>query len=88
MATRLISVTGVREPHDPEIMSSIFDRGITIEQISAQRMRKLAERDTVFVAVIRTIENEEMNEKTVTVNEDKTTTAFPEQVQAIFEHAF
>ena len=71
--------------HDPKIVSSIFEQGNAIEQISAQRMRKLAKRDKVFVAMIRTIENEEMNKKTVTVNEEKTITTFLEQVQAILD---
>ena len=63
VGTRLISVIGVQEPQDPEPVSSIFEQGNVVEQISAQRMRKLAKRETILVVVIRTIDEEQMNKK-------------------------
>ena len=83
---RWITVDGVQDPQRPTIVSSIFDQGMIIEQISAQRMRKLAKTDAVYVAIIRTT-NEEREQQTkpgtVTVNEDSTETDFPVEVQAI-----
>ena len=45
-------------------------------------MRKVAKKEVIFLAIIRTIENEEekTNQQMVIVNEESTKTAFPEQV--------
>ena len=59
VGTRLITVTGVQDSQDPAIVSSIFQEGNVVEQISAQQMKKLAKTKTIFLAVIRTIENEQ-----------------------------
>ena len=75
--TRLISVTGVSDPKDPAIVSSIFERGTAIEQISAQRMKKLAKKERVYLEVVRTTNEEPRNESTVIVNEDKKKTPYP-----------
>ena len=82
---RWITVTGVQDPQRPVIVSSIFDQGMRVEQISAHRMRKLAKSSTVFVAIVRTNEEQEQqtNPGTVTVNDDSTKTDFPVEVQAI-----
>ena len=82
---RWITVTGVQDPQRPTIVSSIFEQGMRVEQISAQRMRKLAKSNAVFVAIVRTNEEKEQrtNPGTMTVNEDSTQTDFPVEVQAI-----
>ena len=93
MGSRMICVQGVHEPMGPEIVSSLFQRKCTIDLISAQRMRKLAKKEPVYVAMVRTTnddvaETEMMTSQaqdqcTVAVGEDKTKTPYPEQVQAI-----
>ena len=54
VGSRLISVTRVNEPQDSIIASNLFEQGITVDQISIQRMKKLAKRDSVFLALVRT----------------------------------
>ena len=60
-----------------------------IEEISVQRMRKLAKTEPVYLAVVRTNEVAEQGEdptnedQIVTVNEDQTKTEYPMQVQEI-----
>ena len=46
-------------------------------------MRKLAKTKAVFLAVVRTTNEETRNEVTVIVNEDETKTNYPVEVQAI-----
>ena len=48
-------------------------------------MRKLAKREPVYLAVIRMVEKSEepANEAVVTVNEEKTKTPYPVQVQTL-----
>ena len=77
---RTISVTGVQDPHNPVIAASIFQRSCTVEQISAQRMKKLAKNEAVFLAVVREMNEESRNEGIVTVNEDQTQTPYPVEV--------
>ena len=76
-------MTREQNPQESEIVSSIFQNQYTVTQISAQRMRKLAKIESVFLAVVRIMNEERRNESTVTVNDDKTTTPYPMQVQAI-----
>ena len=78
-------MTRVSDPQEPTIVSRIFQIGNIVEQILVQRMRKLAKKEAVFLAVIRTIEEEQTNDQTVTINEDKTKTPYPMQVQAILD---
>ena len=85
VGSRLISVTGEQNPQGTEIVSSIFQNQCTVTQISAQRMRKLAKADSVFLAMVRTMNEESRNKSTMIVNEDKTTTPYPVEVQAIFD---
>ena len=81
MGTRLIIVTRVQDPQDPVNISNIFEQGITVEQISGQQMRKMAQKEAGFLAVIRTInDKKQTNQIIVTVNEDSTKTAFLDQV--------
>ena len=47
-------------------------------------MRKLAKTESVFLAVVRTTNEKSRNESIVIVNEDKTKTPYPVEVQAIF----
>ena len=48
-------------------------------------MRKLAKKKAVFLAVIRTIEEEQTNDQTMTINDDQMNTPYPVQVQAILD---
>ena len=81
MGKRMITVTGLSEAHAAMNASSIFESTMIVEEISAQRMRKIAKREPVYLAVIRTNEDSEEptnEEDVVTVNEDKTKTEYPE----------
>ena len=90
MGKRKILVSRVQDPQSPELISSLFQRSCTVETISAQRMRKLAKKEPVYLAVVKTtnedaanVGNEPRNDSTLSVNEDKTQTSYPMQVQAI-----
>ena len=93
MGSRVIPVQGLQEPHSPGVVSSLFQRMGTVDLISAQQMRKLAKKEPVYVAMVRTtnddsakianITNEAQEQCTVSVGEDKTKTPYPEQVQPI-----
>ena len=78
-------MTGIQDPQQLTVASSIFEQGFSVDQISAHRMRKLAKSESVFVAIIRTMneEDKQMNPSIVTMNEDSTQTDFPMEVQAI-----
>ena len=56
-----------------------------MEEISVQRIRKLAKREPIYLAMVRMIEQKEdpANEAVVTVNEDKTKTPYLVQVQTL-----
>ena len=58
VGTRLVTMTRDQDPQEPEIILSVFHRNCTVEQISVQRMKKLAKKEAVFLLVIR-IMNEE-----------------------------
>ena len=83
--SRLISVTREQNPQGSEIVSSIFQNHCTVTQISAQRMRKLSKIESVFLEVVREMNEEPRNEAIFIVNEYKTTTSYPVQVQAILD---
>ena len=88
---RMVKVTRVSKAQTAENASSLFDLQVTVESISAQRMRKIAKREPVYLMVIRTNEdarNAEIEEnkptndaQIVTVNEETTKTEYPVQVQ-------
>ena len=59
MGKRVIKVTGVSETHTAMNASSLFDLKMTVETISAQRMRRIAKREPVYLMVVRT--NEDAN---------------------------
>ena len=53
MGKRTIKVAGVSDAHAKKNASSLFQSTVIIEEISAQRMRKLAKTEQVYVAVVR-----------------------------------
>ena len=81
---RIVKVTGLSKAQTAENASSLFDLHVIVESISAQRMRKIAKREPVYLMVIRTNEDAgnadiEENKPTndaqiVTVNEETTRT--------------
>ena len=83
----MVKVTGVSKAQTAENASSLFDLQVTVESISAQRMRKIAKREPVYLMVIRTndsagnADSEEMkptnDAQIVTVNEETTSTEYP-----------
>ena len=84
---RMVKVTGLSKAHTARNASSLFDVTVTVESISAQRMRRLAKKEPVYFMVIRTNENTETEEtkptndaQRVTVNEETTRTEYPVQV--------
>ena len=85
VGSRLVTVTGEQKTQESEVASSIFQAIGTVQYISAQRMRKVAKTEPVFLAVVRTMNEETENKGIVTVNEDSTNTAFPTEVQTILE---
>ena len=89
MGRRVIKVTGLSEAHTAMNASSLFDSKMTVETISAQRMRRIAKKEPVYLMVVRTNEDgvsagtkEPTNDdQIVTVNEDTTRTEYPVQVE-------
>ena len=81
--SRLIEITGVKAALEKEQMSSLFHIGSYVEEISAQRMRRLSQREPVFLAVVRSVI--ETNEGVVEMNEEKTKTEYPVVVQGILQ---
>ena len=77
VGTRLVIVIGEPALPDSEMASNIFQSNCTVNQISAQRMRKLAKIEAIFLAVVRTTNEETKNEATVTVNDDQTKINYP-----------
>ena len=95
MGSRVITVQGLQEPQSPRLVSSLFQRSGTVDLISVQRMRKLAQKEPAYVIMVRTTNDDSINTEdstnqaqdqcTVAVGEDKTRTPYPEQVQAILD---
>ena len=93
MGTRMIKVTGLSKAHTAMSASSLFDLKVIVESTSAQRMRRIAKKEPVYLMVIRTNEDagnatveatEPANDdQIVTVNEDTTRTEYPMQVQEL-----
>ena len=93
MGKRVIKVTGLSKAHTAMNASSLFDLKVTVKSISAQRMRRIAKKEPVYLMVIRTNEDvgniavEETeptnDDQIVTVNEDATRTEYPMQVQEL-----
>ena len=86
-------MTGLSKAHTAMNASSLFDLTVTVESIFAQRMRRIAKKEPVYLMVIRT--NEDAGDATVEVkepanddqivimNEDTTRTEYPVQVQEL-----
>ena len=95
MGSKVITVQGLQEPHSPGIVSSLFQRREIVDLTSAQRMRKLARKEPLYVAMVRTTNDDsaETEKKTdeaqeqckVLVGGDKTKTPYLEQVQPILD---
>ena len=93
MGKRIIKVTGLSEARTAINASSLFDSNMTVETISAQRMRRIAKREPVYLMVVRTNEDAAItgteeteptnDDQIVTVNEDTTRTEYPVQVQEL-----
>ena len=90
---RSVKLTRLSKAHTADSASSLFDLQVTVESISAQRRRKIAKREPVYLMVIRTNESaenadsEEMkptnDAQIVTVNEETTSTEYLVQVQQL-----
>ena len=83
VGSRVMEITGVQAAPEKEKISSLFDLGSYIEEISAQRMRRLAQKEPVYLAVVRSVP--ETNEEIVERNEEKTKTVDPIVVQEILQ---
>ena len=70
VGSRVIDLTRLQEAQQKKEISSLFHLGSYVEEISAQRMRRISQREPVFIAVIRLVE--ETNEKVVEINKEKT----------------
>ena len=77
------------DSHVEKNASSLFQNTVKIEEISIQRMRKLAKTELVYVAMVRANEVTEQEEdptnedQVVIVNENQTTTEYPVHVQEL-----
>ena len=80
------------------MISSLFQKNFVVEMISVQRMRRLSRKELVYLAVIKTTndtENEDteigpniadsMKQSIVTVNNDRTQTQYPKELQVILD---
>ena len=56
-----MEVSGIPTTSESEQISSLFNLGSYVEEISAQRMRRLAQREPVFLAVVRSVTENETN---------------------------
>ena len=82
LGSRVVEITEIQTTQENEQISSLFHLGSYVEEISAQRMRRLAQREPVFLAVVRSVP--EMNEEVVEINEERTKTEYPVEVQKIY----
>ena len=83
VGSRVMEITGLQNAQEKERISSLFHLGSYVEEISAQRMRRLAQREPVFLTVVRSVP--ETNEEIVEINEDKTKTEYPVAVREILQ---
>ena len=76
------------------MISSLFQKNFAVEMISVQRMRRLPRKEPVYLAVIRTTNDTEidpniadsMKQSTVIANDDRTQTQYPKEVQVILDN--
>ena len=98
MGKRDIVVQGVQDPQDPEVISSLFQKIFAVEMISVQRMRRLSRKEPLYLTVIRTTNDtanedtandssivDSMKQSTVKMNDDRTQTQYPKEVQIILD---
>ena len=82
--SRVVEIIELPNPSKSVILSSIFHCGSYVEEISGQRMRKIAQKEPMYIALLRSVESES-EDQVVTMNEEQTKTPFPVEVQAILE---
>ena len=90
---RIVVLNGVREQIPSAELSSLFASDFIVEQISAQRIRRMSKRELVYLAIVRSVLISETNtesrtetdseDQTVQVNGDRTTTPHVIEVQDI-----
>ena len=78
---RIVVLNGAQKSQQKGELSSVFKSGIGIHEISAQSMRRLAQKEPVYLAVVRSVETDD--DQTVEINNDKTKTPYPKEVQNI-----
>ena len=71
---RIVVLDGVEELGRKEELSSVFKSGIEIQEISAQSMRLLAQRERVYLVLLRSVDIDE--DQTVEINDNKTKTQY------------
>ena len=81
LGNRVVEITGEQPAQENDQISSLFHLGSYVEEISAQRMHRMAQKEPVFLAIVRSVP--EMNEEIVEINEEKTKTEYPIVVQKI-----
>ena len=69
VGSKVVELIGLQDPNKPPILSSIFDCGNYIEEISVQRMRRLAQKEPVYIALIRSVDITS-EDQVVEINED------------------
>ena len=89
---RTVVLNGVRENIPSAELSSLFARDFIVEQISAQRMRRVSKKEPVYLAIVRSVlmseatqsrTEKDSEDQTVQVNGDRTTTPHVVEVQDI-----
>ena len=78
---RILVHNGEQESERKEELSSVFKSGIDIQEISAQSMRRLAQKEPVYLEVVRSVENDD--DQTVEINDDNTKTPYLKEGQNI-----
>ena len=80
------------------MISRLFQKNFVVEVISVQQMRRLSRKEPIYLTLIRTTndtENEDtkidpniadsVKQSAVTMNDDKTQTQYPKEVQVILD---
>ena len=89
---RTVLLKGESEQPPSAKLSSLFSSDFIVEQISAQRMRRVSQREPVYLAIVRSVWTSETTQSkaekdsedpTVQVNGDRTTTPHAVEVQDI-----
>ena len=89
---RTVLLKGESEQPPSAKLSSLFSSDFIVEQISAQRMRRVSQREPVYLAIVRSVlttettqsrTEKDSEDQTVQVNGDRTTTPHAVEVQNI-----